>query len=336
MNVNDNTSDVNQVEPELISAIYMREQLADFKKQLDGKLTKSDTIPFQIDDVLVHLKKSEAKLCDSPSDAWFELAKARIALHDSTFISTPDIINGDIKVLRRELYKVWHELNNMQRMEGHVNTTNAADWLIWGERALEEGKVDRPRAMYCIMRARYSLSKAHEFSDWNKFGYIAILIESLYLVAIPIGTLLFAKQSGVTTTELMASPIFQVPFYVFVWGFLGGVSWSVYSAAYWSKRRLFDKHYLSWYLAHPWISAVLGGAVSLIVLGGLASLGTVDINVQPGSSILSLVSFVAGFSTNSIWKLLDRTVRRILDVKGSNRNIHEEAHEENIEEFKSA
>lgn len=187
---------------------------------------------------------------------------------------------------------VWHELNSIQRTHRHVNTTNAADWLIWAEQALDSTPIDKPQAMYCVMRARYSLAKAQEFAEWDRYGYFTIAIESLYLIGIPIVTVLYSNQSGIATSELMIRPIFQVPLFVFVWGFLGGVSWSIYSAAYWSKRRLFDRNYLSWYLAHPWISAVLGGAVALIVLGGLASFGSFDANTQPGSALLALVGFV--------------------------------------------
>ena len=35
-------------------------------------------------------------------------------------------------------------------------------------------------------------------------------------------------------------------------------------------------------------------------------------NSATAAALLSLVSFVGGFSTNSMWKLLDRNVRRLL------------------------
>lgn len=330
--------DANTLSPSKsdISVDYVKGEVFEFKKRVDAMLSANGFVPFQIEDALNCLKEAEAELDSSASEAWFKLAQAKIALHDGTFISNREIVNGDMTVLRKEVYKVWHELNSIQRTHRHVNTTNAADWLIWAEQALDSTPIDKPQAMYCVMRARYSLAKAQEFAEWDRYGYFAIAIESLYLIGIPIVTVLYSNQSGIATSELMTRPIFQVPLFVFVWGFLGGVSWSIYSAAYWSKRRLFDRHYLSWYLAHPWISAVLGGAVALIVLGGLASFGSFDANTQPGSAILALVSFVSGFSTNSIWKLIDRTVRRILDVKGSNRNVHEEAHEETLQGHKAA
>ena len=316
-------------------------QIETFKAEIDDLLHNQNTIPFQIDEVLSRLQQAEKHIRENDNKkAWYDLAKARIALHEGTSISMSELANANADILRQELYKVWHELNSIQREKKHVNTTNAADWLKWGEQALEQETPEKAQVMYCIMRARYSLAKAQEFSQWDKYGYFAIVVESLYLIALPLLIILYAQfsTSPITTTEIMNLLILNVPIYVFIWGFLGGVSWSIYSAAYWAKRRLFDRHYLPWYFAHPWISAVLGGAVSLIILGGLASfmqssagsVGTVA-TTPSISALLSLVSFMAGFSTNSLWKLLDRTVRNMLNVKGSNRNIHENAHKTSIQ-----
>lgn len=131
--------------------------------------------------------------------------------------------------------------------------------------------------------------------------------------------------SGGTLAGLTNTKVFQVPVFVILWGFLGGVAWCLYGAAYWSNRRLFDSHYFPWYIAHPWISAVLGAVMALLILGGLSSLGTFDPTTDVGVALLSVVSFVAGFSTHKFWKLLDRSVAKLLGEKESERTIQEEA-----------
>jgi hypothetical protein len=88
----------------------------------------------------------------------------------------------------------------------------------------------------------------------------------------------------------------------------------MYCAAYWAKRRLFDKHYILWYLAHPWLSAVLGGVVSLVILGGMASIGGAENGLpsEPRMALLAIVSFFAGFNTHKVWKSLDQISAKLL------------------------
>lgn len=152
----------------------------------------------------------------------------------------------------------------------------------------------------------------------------------VYLVVGPAAVLCYSHIKSIAVSEVMGISVFQVPLSAFFWGFLGGTSWSIYSTAYWSKRRLFDNNYVFWHCTHRLVSAVLGAAVALAVLGGLASLVNVGSSPQsgtallsaPGSVLLSLVSFVSGFNTNTIWKFLDKSVRRIVGLKESASNLH--------------
>jgi len=182
---------------------------------------------------------------------------------------------------------------------------------------------DQARVLYRIMRARYSLAKAQVAARRSRYGYLALALMLVYLIVLSLGIVVYATSTGIPPLTIMTATLIQVPFYVFVWGFLGGVAWSMYSAAYWARRNPFNPQYLVWHIAHPWISAVLGGAVSLVLIGGLSSISSFDPNAQPGSSLLSLTSFVAGFSTHSLWKLLDQRVRGFLGLKGTKRQIHE-------------
>ena len=205
-------------------------QIKEIKRNLDELLSNGTSIPFQIDIVISHLQAAEKMVTEDPSIAWFEIVKAKIALHEGSSISLLELAQADARVLRQELYKVWHELNEVQRQYRHVNTTNAADWLTWGEKSLEGNAPEKSHVMYCIMRARYSLAKAQEFSDWDKYGYLAILLESSYLIGLPLAILAYSRFANIPTINIMTSMMLQVPFYVFVWGFLGGISWSIYSA----------------------------------------------------------------------------------------------------------
>jgi hypothetical protein len=58
---------------------------------------------------------------------------------------------------------------------------------------------------------------------------------------------------------------------------------------------------------------VLGGAISPVIIGGLASLGEAGAGStsEPRLALLSLVSFFAGFNTHKIWTLLDKTAAKL-------------------------
>jgi len=141
---------------------------------------------------------------------------------------------------------------------------------------------------------------------------------------------------GMGTNSIMADTTLKVPFYVFVWGFLGGVSWCIYCAAQAARFRLFDRYHLAWYFAHPWISAILGGAVACLVLGGLSGLGAMksEDNVAL-ATLLSLVSFVAGYSTTVVWKVLDKAVRKIFGDPDPIQRVHEQAQDHLLQNLKS-
>lgn len=236
----------------------------------------------------------------------------------------PEKDDGEARsILRKEIYNLWSRLDPVTDQEKIVNTTNCADWLTAGEELLKGEPLRRAHVMYCISRARFSLAKASECSKSRTSDMIALTVGFVYLIGLPLGIHVYAEWQDTTISAVMKGAMVQVPFFVFVWGFLGGTSWSIYSAAYWSKRRLFDDSYLGWHVAHPFVSAVLGAAVSLVVLGGLTSLGDFVPGSLPGSALLSLISFVAGFSTNTLWKYLDRTVRKLLGLKGSGADIHD-------------
>jgi hypothetical protein len=339
-------------------------EIEEFKKKVGKCLDKGD-IPCRIDEVLSHLRLAEKhangvgsrrdkgirrlthtvlshlRLAEKYADhceAWHELAKAKTALRETNYCSAPTNASASVRLLRQELGKLWHELASLNSNEKAVNTTFVADWLKKGEEQLDSEKPQEAEVMFFISRARYSLAKAKESSSCKGIiaGYVAVFCEIIYLVTLPYLIYRYSLFRSTTMSEIVDCPVLQVPCYVFVWGFLGGVSWCIYHAAYWSKRRLFDRSYLPWYVAHPWISAVLGAAVSLLILAGLTGLAfagadrdvpeSLRIWNLPASALLSVTSFAAGFSTHSLWKFLVRTVSNALNVKGG-RDLPEEISE---------
>jgi hypothetical protein len=321
-------------------SVDVRQLIAEFKVKIDALLSDLLTPVPDMLWVLMHLEHAE-KLAGSVlpwrrAQAWHELEQAKLAFRQALEMSTngtqptADVTNIKNDMLWREWHDVKADLLIVQRRHAHVNIEDTINWLMWAEEALEKDKCDESRAMYCILQSRCSLVYAEECIKWTAQGLCAILIELAYLFLLPVGLLLYARSHGFTfesvvtdsVTVMMTGAVLHIPCYVYLWGFLGGTTWCLNYAALWSKKRLFDSHYLGWYIAHPWISAVLGGAVSLIILGGISSMSTTAPATPTAAALLSLVSFVAGFSTNSMWKLLDRTVRKILGDESTMVKMH--------------
>jgi hypothetical protein len=229
--------------------------------------------------------------------------------------------------LQHEILTLWQEVYHIQRTTPAVNTQLAASWLVRAEQALHTQ--DDPRTRYLYWRAMAALSRAQELADssWHRAGAYAVTgLELGYLLAVPATILLFMQTSGVSGPALLATQCHLVPVFVLMGGFLGGVAWCLYNAVYWIKQRLFDAATCCWYVVHPWLSALLGGVMALMILGGLSSLGSVEPTTPPPPALaaaLTLVSFAAGFSTNQFWKLLDRTMRKFLG-DGGERQIQEQ------------
>jgi len=231
------------------------------------------------------------------------------------------------KELQEEICKIWQSVYVLQNgpKDRVVNIAGVANWLIQAQKSLNNQHTRTADVMYCLMRARYSLEKAKEAANGGaRWAYVAMGVQMLYLILVPIVLWLFSQLYSMSIHDVMDDTWYHVPVYVFIWGLHGGIPWCLYNAAYWLKRNLFDKRYLAWYIAHPWISAVLGGAISLLVIGGLTSFGA-DSQSEARSALLSLSSFIAGFSTNLIWQLLDRRIRKLLggDEKKSEKAILE-------------
>lgn len=225
--------------------------------------------------------------------------------------------------LAHKLEMIWQEVSQVQRDIPRVNTVSAATCLLKAERAL--CAQDGSRTRYLLWKAGAALARAKEIaqSPWHRRGGYAVAILELFylLLAVPM-VMILCKDF-----DLKALFTFQSPCaygFVLLGGFLGGVAWCLYNAAYWIKNRLFDAATCCWYVVHPWLSALLGGVMALMILGGLSSLGSISSEPKPALlAALILVSFAAGFSTNQCWKLLDRVVRKVLG-NGGERHAQEQ------------
>jgi hypothetical protein len=107
---------------------------------------------------------------------------------------------------------------------------------------------------------------------------------------------------------------------ILLWGFLGGVVWCMYSLGYYFSRRLFDWHYVVWYILNPWLAAALGGTFTLAVMSGLVGIISKvigDTTTIGSQAFLNLVSFVAGLATHDFLNLLIRIVTAVFDRVGT-------------------
>lgn len=224
--------------------------------------------------------------------------------------------------LHQDILEIWHDAKRVQNKKTDVNTAVVVYWLQLAEQAMEQEPANIPVAMRSVVKARYWLHKAEACAGWHNWGLGVLWLELLYLLSVPAAIFFYMTGTGIKNLDTIMSYGFQIaPLYVFIWGFLGGVAWCMYSAAYWTTRRLFDRYYLTWYIAHPWISAVVAGAVSLVFYAGLVAISPGD--ADPGiafAATISVVSFVTGFSTKYIWGVLDRNVKKLLGDTGGERS----------------
>jgi hypothetical protein len=294
----------------------LQEQIVACKEEIWRLLSADSLMPERMEAILDRLQRLESAAQDDAARAWYELARLRVRLQREMLPQMPGTADPEARLLRRELFCLWHEAQEVQRRFSDANVSVVTKWLARAEQALATAPALKGQAMHDLLQARFALAKAQQGVSWQGWSYLAIGLELCYLVAVACGLLLYTARTQMAPADLLAGHLLYVPGYVFVWGLLGGISWCLYWASHWSKQRLFDRYYLSWYVAHPWLSALLGGTVALLIGGGLASVGAAPEPTAPTrAALLSLASFFAGFSTNMIWKLLDRSARKLLGAE---------------------
>ena len=226
--------------------------------------------------------------------------------------------------VHEQLAAAWQEVRVTQQKVPAANVTVATEWLLKAENALHGHPSEAYAAIGHITFARHWLNRAVDCAGWHKWGIAALLLELMYLVALPVILVTAMIATDMPREQIVDSTLRTVPLSVFIWGFLGGVAWCMYSGSYWTTRRLFDKHYIAWYIGHPWMSAVLGAAVSLLFYVGIVGLSDSDASGTTAfQATVSVVSFVSGFSTKYFWKVLDTGVRKLFGETGGERSVIE-------------
>lgn len=216
------------------------------------------------------------------------------------------------------------ELKTSLSWKKPLNASDAIEKLAEAESLLLKEKEDVSnliKAEKLFYEARHAWHKAIISANSNKFGYAVVVIELLYLLGVFIGYYFLYKYLPVPISHdfyesrMVKSTFLQVPVVVYIWGFIGGATWCAYSACFWMKRRMFDSAYLIWYIAHPFVSSFLGAIAAVLVLGGVETFSKSEDLSKPSINLLILISFIAGFSANNIWKTIDKYVRKTFGDK---------------------
>jgi hypothetical protein len=108
-----------------------------------------------------------------------------------------------------------------------------------------------------------------------------------------------------------------------IWGGIGGVVSILYSLFKHVGQRDFDAHYKLSYLGKPFLGVILGATTYMVFnlvlrtlgilpagLEGAEGIADTAFTVAPG--VLYLIAWASGFKENTIFELVDRTMKRIL------------------------
>jgi hypothetical protein len=108
-----------------------------------------------------------------------------------------------------------------------------------------------------------------------------------------------------------------------IWGGIGGVVSILYSLFKHVGQRDFDAHYKLSYLGKPFLGVILGATVYMVFNLVLRTLGILPAGLEGAEGIadsaftvapgvLYLIAWASGFKENTIFELVDRTMKRIL------------------------
>lgn len=108
-----------------------------------------------------------------------------------------------------------------------------------------------------------------------------------------------------------------------IWGGIGGVVSILYSLFKHVGQRDFDAHYKLSYLGKPFLGVILGATTYMVFnlvlrtlgilpagLEGAEGIADTAFTVAPG--VLYLIAWASGFKENTIFELVDRTMKRVL------------------------
>lgn len=191
----------------------------------------------------------------------------------------------------------------------------------------ELDQLDAELYFYKAIKA-YEILKSGVKRRYYYFSAV-VVVQLFYMLLLVCGFTYFYKLKNFSLESieiaLRTEYLLNVPIFSFIWGFIGGICWCLYSFTYWVKRRMFNQDYVIWYMLCPIVSSMVGSVTTLVVLGGLTTFGVPNTDSKGGpivlpeinyqlASILSIVSFLGGFSTQRFWTVLDSMVASILKI----------------------
>ncbi len=201
----------------------------------------------------------------------------------------------------------------MAQRERSAKVLNPSAWNVWLVIAVEMAYISAALLLMFVFghlrpAAWFELPFAGQFLSRHLAGQPGLGDVVLHLI-----TRGAATQADTLTA---ANTLYGAPVYALLWGFVGGATWCLDAASYWAFKRTFDVHFLPWYVVHPIVSGMLGGAVTLLLLAGFASIAQIGNGSYQETmtlrAVISVVSFSVGVSTHYIWRKLDRTLRKVL------------------------
>ena len=183
------------------------------------------------------------------------------------------------------------------------------------------------QAEYYVEDVRTRLTRAAESEKSAKRHQWWILIWGLFWF-VAFMALLFVINEGwfwnyIAPTGLTNVVVdMEVFLTTMIWGGIGGVVSILYSLFKHVGQRDFDAHYKLSYLGKPFLGVILGATVYMVFnlvlrtlgilpagLEGVEGIADTAFTVAPG--VLYLVAWASGFKENTIFELVDRTMKRI-------------------------
>lgn len=206
-----------------------------------------------------------------------------------------------------------------------VDVTSEANKLSDADKKLSvTNPQDIPDARSNIVSALGSLIfKKKTFNQSKSFiGGVGVII-SLGIIASAL--LAFIIYSGlynqVRFDTILNSKILFVPVYVYVWGVIGTMAYSLWAGLTHIAHKDFDNYYIPWYFIRLPLGAMIAAIFYFVITAGfiqpiVASGGTSKLDVVDPFVVISFLSgFGVRYSINTLDKILQGIMNNTQDVK---------------------
>lgn len=206
-----------------------------------------------------------------------------------------------------------------------VDVTSEANKLSDADKKLSDvNSQDMPGARSNIVSALGSLAFKEKTFNQSKSmkGGVGVII-SLGIIASAL--LAFITYSGLHNPDnfdkVLKSKILFVPVYVYVWGVIGTMAYSLWAGLTHMAHKDFDNYYIPWYFIRLPLGAMIAAIFYFVITAGfiqptIASGDTAKLeNVDPFVVISFLSGFGVRYSINTLDKILQGIMSNTQDVK---------------------